>query len=247
MTLPLKERLIMHLMPASLYYRRRIADEARWGEHELSALSAIIAPGGTAIDVGANQGFFAFAFSRIADRVEAFEPNPDCAAFARRMLGCRARVHAVALSNHRGRRQFVVPVSEEGAVLHLGGALARDSAAGAQTMRFEVEVRTLDSYGFSDVRAIKVDVEGNEMDVLEGARQVILRDRPALIVELLTGAHADPVASTQRICAAFGYSAWLVRADGVRVEALPVLKGLGSNTTWGSAIRNRNVLFLPQP
>ena len=28
------------------------------------------------------------------------------------------------------------------------------------------------------------------------------------------------------------------------VEALPVIRSLGSNTTWGSAIRNRNVLFL---
>jgi len=246
MTLPLKERLIMHLVPATLYYWRRIVDEARWGEHELSALRAILAPGGTAVDVGANQGFFAYAFSQIADRVEAFEPNPDCAAFARRMLGRRARVHAVALSNRPGRREFVVPVSEEGMVLHLGGALASDSGAAAKTMRFEVDVRTLDSYGFTDVRVIKVDVEGSEMDVLEGARMAILRDRPALIVELLTGAHSDPVATTQTICADFGYSAWLVRKDAAREEALPVLRSLGSNTTWGSAIRNRNVLFLPQ-
>lgn len=247
MTLPLKECLTMHLIPAALYYRRRIADEAEWGEHELSVLSAIIAPGGTAVDVGANQGFFAFAFSRIADRVEAFEPNPDYAAFARRMLGSRARVHAVALSNRPGRQEFVVPVSDGGTVLHLGGALASGAAAYAKTMRFEVDVRTLDSYGFTHVRVIKVDVEGSEMDVLEGAREVILRDRPALIVELLTGAHADPVALTQTICATYGYSAWLVRADRTRVEALPVMSLLGSNTTWGSAIRNRNVLFLPRP
>src|SRR5262249_23414000 len=246
MTLPRKERLIMRLMPATLYYRWRIADEARWGEHELNALSAIIRPGGTAVDVGANQGFFAFAFSRIADRVEAFEPNPDCASFAQRMLGRRARVHAVALSNKSGRREFVVPLSDEGMVLHLGGALARDGGVEARTIRFEVEVHTLDSYGFTDVRVIKVDVEGSEMDVLEGAPQAILRDRPALIVELLTGAHSDPVGLTQTICAAFGYSAWLVRSDRARVEALPVLRSLGSNTTWGSAIRNRNVLFLPQ-
>ena len=246
MTLPLKERLIMRLVPATLYYWRRIVDEARWGEHELSALRAILAPGGTAVDVGANQGFFAYAFSQIADRVEAFEPNPDCAAFARRMLGRRARVHTVALSNRTGRRKFVVPVSEEGLVLHLGGTLAADSGVAAGTMHFEVDVRTLDSYGFNDVRVIKVDVEGSEMDVLEGARTAILRDRPALIVELLTGAHSDPVAMTQTICTVFGYSAWLVRADGARREALPALRSLGSNTTWGSPIRNRNVLFLPQ-
>ena len=248
MTLPLKERLTTLLMPSTLYYRRRIADEAAWGEHELNVLDEIVRPGGTAIDVGANQGFFAFAFSRIADRVEAFEPNPDYAAFARRMLGARARVHAVALANENGKAQFVVPVSEEGMALHLGGYLkqAAPTTQTSKSMRFDVEVRTLDSYAFRDVRAIKVDVEGSELAVLEGGRETILRDRPALIVELLTGAHADPVAVTQAICASYGCEAWLVTKDRATVEAMPVLRGLGSNTTWGSPIRNRNVLFLPR-
>src|SRR5436190_23666919 len=132
MTLPLKERLTTLLMPASLYYRRRIADEAAWGEHELDVLDEIVRPGGTAIDVGANQGFFAFAFSRVADRVEAFEPNPDYAAFARRMLGARAQVHQVALSNTIGTAEFVVPVSEQGTVLHLGGSLVQAPAQQAR-------------------------------------------------------------------------------------------------------------------
>jgi FkbM family methyltransferase len=246
MALPLKERLTTLVMPSALYYRRRIADEAAWGEHELDVLGEIVRPGGTAIDVGANQGFFAFAFSSIVDAVEAFEPNPDYAAFARRMLGTRARVHPVALSNANGRGEFVVPVSEEGTVLHLGGNLkqAAAPAAGGKTMRFDVEMRTLDSYAFRDVRAIKVDVEGSEMEVLEGGRETILRDRPALIVELLTGAHTDPVALTETICATYGYAAWLVTKDRARVDALPVMRSLGSNTTWGSPIRNRNVLFL---
>jgi FkbM family methyltransferase len=244
MPLPWKEQLTALLVPSSLYYRRRIADEAEWGEHELDVLGEIVAPGGTAIDVGANQGFFAYAFAAISQRVEAFEPNPDYAAFARRMLGSRARVHAVALSNRNGRQEFVVPVSDAGMALHLGGALADVGSAAARMMRFEVEVRTLDSYGFKDVRVVKVDVEGSEMAVLEGARATLLRDRPALIVELLTGAHADPAAVTEAISATFGYAAWLVTKDRKRVEALPVIRGLGSNTTWGSPIRNRNVLFL---
>jgi FkbM family methyltransferase len=248
MALPLKERLTTLLMPSSLYYRRRIADEAAWGEHELDVLGEIVKAGGAAIDVGANQGFFAFAFSSIVDRVEAFEPNPDYATFARRMLGARARVHQVALSNENGTAEFVVPVSEEGTVLHLGGNLKQAEVPDEQskTMRFNVEVRTLDSYAFRDVRAIKVDVEGSEMEVLEGGRETILRDKPPLIVELLTGAHADPIALTETICATYGYSSWLVTKDRERVDAVPVMRSLGSNTTWGSPIRNRNVLFLPK-
>jgi predicted RNA methylase len=42
--------------------------------------------GGIAVDVSANVGFFAYALAGIADRVFAFEPNPDYACFARWML-----------------------------------------------------------------------------------------------------------------------------------------------------------------
>lgn len=246
MSLPWRDWATARLVPSWAYYARRLADEQAWGEHELGLLCDIVRPGGTAVDVGANQGVFAYAFSRIADRVEAFEPNPDCADFARRMLGARARVHQGALSSYEGSADLIVPVSEDGTVLHLGGSLKPTGTPDAGAVRLTVEVRTLDSYRFHDVHAIKVDVEGSEMEVLEGARETIARDRPVLIVELLTGAHADPLARTEEICAGYGYEAWLVTADRKRVEAGPVLCSLGSNTTWGSPIRNRNVFFVPR-
>ena len=244
MPVTFKEQLIMRLMPSAYFYNKRIAEEAEWGEHELPVLREIVSPGGTALDVGANQGFFAYAFAGIADRVEAFEPNPDYAEFARRMLGARVNVHQVALSNRIGTAEFIVPVSDDGTELHLGGNLKPVEAAPGKSIGYTVNVRTIDSYNFPNVKIIKVDVEGSEMQVLEGGRQTILRDRPALIAELLTGAHADPLATTNEICANYGYAAWIVTKDGLRVDALPVIQGLASNTTWGSAIRNRNVLFL---
>ena len=247
MSRPLKGHMAMKLMPSAYYYRRRIADEAAWGEHELYVLREIVPAGGTAIDVGANQGFFAFAFSEIVDHVEAFEPNPNCAEFARRMLGARARLHQVALSNESGTAEFVVPISQEGTVLHLAGNLQQANVEGFTGMRFNVEVRTLDSYAFKDARVIKVDVEGAEIQVLEGGRETIMRDRPALIVELLTGTHSDPLALTQRICTTFGYSSWIITRERERLDAVVVMRALNSNTTWGSALRNRNVLFLSEP
>jgi hypothetical protein len=124
MPLSFCDRLAM-LMPSSLFYRRRIAEEARTGEPELHILADLVVRGGTAIDVGANQGFFAYALGEIADRVIAFEPNPDQALFARRMLRGRAIVHEIALSNETGRMPFFVPISERGTFLHLAGSLKR--------------------------------------------------------------------------------------------------------------------------
>ena len=113
MALSLPERLAM-LMPPSVFYRRRIAQEARTGEPELAVLAELVPRGGIAVDVGANVGFFAYALAAIADRVLAFEPNPDYALFARWMLRDRAEVHEVALSDTSGRGTLYVPLSDQG-------------------------------------------------------------------------------------------------------------------------------------
>src|SRR6266568_3035020 len=46
-----------------------------------------------------------------------------------------------------------------------------------------VEVRTLDSFEFSDVAMIKIDVEGHEEAVVAGAEETIRRCRPSLLIE----------------------------------------------------------------
>lgn len=241
MTLPFREKLAM-LMPPSLFYRRRIVEETRSGEPELAILPTLL-QGGTAIDAGANQGFFSFALSEVADRVAAFEPNPDYAAFARWMLRGRASVHEIALSDKAGRATFYVPLSDAGDALHFAGNLKRSHGQFANMRTHDVELRTIDSFRFDDVRFIKVDVEGSEREVLDGARETIARDRPALLLELLSGTHDDPGGYAAAICEDFGYEAFIVQR-GEKIAALPAIAALGSNSSWGTEIESRNVLFL---
>jgi FkbM family methyltransferase len=244
MPLPLRERLAM-LAPPSWFYRRRIAEEIRSGEPELAVLAELVPSGGTAVDIGANQGIFAYALSDIADRVVAFEPNPDYAAFARWMLRGRAEVHQLALSDKSGRGTLHVPLSEEGMVLHLAGSLKRTHAQFRHNRTYDVEIRTLDDFGLTDVRFVKADVEGSEREVLEGARATLARDRPVILLELLSGTHEDPAAYTADICARFGYDAFIVQR-GEKIVALPAMAALGKNSSWGTEIESRNVLFLPR-
>ena len=79
---------------------------------------------------------------------------------------------------------------------------------------------------------------------MEGARATIARERPPLLLELLSGTHDDPGGLTAEICQAFGYEAFLVQR-GERIPALPAIAALGKNTSWGTEIELRNVLFLP--
>ncbi|HZP77958.1 MAG TPA: FkbM family methyltransferase [Pseudolabrys sp.] len=242
MSLPWREKLSM-LLPPSVFYRRRIDYETATGEPELALLDKLMRHGATAVDIGANQGFFAFALAELSRRVVCFEPNPDYARFARWMLRGRAEVHAVALADKTARANFYVPHSDEGLVLHLAGSLKRAHHHFKTIESYEVEVRTLDDFALTDVSFIKLDVEGSERDVLEGARATIARERPPLLIELLSGTHDDPGALTAEICRDFDYEAFLVH-KGETIPALPAIAALGKNTSWGTEIETRNVLFV---
>jgi len=243
MALALREKLMM-LTPPSLFYRRRIAEEARSGEPELAVLPKLVPRGGTAIDAGANLGVYAYALADISDRVIAFEPNPDYAFFARWMLRGRAELHELALSETPSRGTLYVPLSNAGMTLHLAGSLKQTHRQFQNLKTYDVEVRTLDEFGLVDVRFIKADVEGSEREVLDGARATIARDRPIILLELLAGTHQDPAAYTLAICENFGYDAFIVQHDE-KIAALPAIRALGKNTSWGTSIASRNVLFLP--
>jgi FkbM family methyltransferase len=226
------------------YYRRLIAEEAASGEPELLMLAELLV-GGTALDVGANRGFYAFALSEIARTVHAFEPHPDYAKFARGMLGARATVHEVALSNVSGRAPFFVPIADDGSELHLAGSLNNAHPQFPRHRVVDVRLETLDAFDLSDVRFIKIDVEGSELEVLEGAATMIARDRPTLLLELLSGTYPDPLAATQAVCETYAYQAYVVH-EGRRLDAAATISALNSNSTWGSAIATRNVLFTPR-
>jgi len=163
MPLSFREQLAM-LIPPSVFCRQRIAQEARTGEPELAVLAELVPRGGIAVDVGANIGFFAYPLADIADRVLAFEPNPDYAFFARWMLRGRAEVHEVALSDACGRGTLYVPLSDQGVLLHLAGSLKRSHVQFRNIKSYDVEIGTLDEAGLAGVRFVKADVEGGERE-----------------------------------------------------------------------------------
>ncbi len=142
---------------------------------------------GRAIDVGANMGFYAYAFSHVYDAVEAFEPQPDCvrhlAAFAEREP--RLRVHTLALSDAPGHATLSVPlVRGRWRTRAATGLGSLTPPPGFALRDLAVELATLDSFAFADVGLIKIDVEGHEAAVLAGARETLQRCGPALIVEI---------------------------------------------------------------
>ena len=146
---------------------------------------------GTAIDVGANEGLYSYLLAKLFDRVEAFEPNETASADLRDYDCSKIRLHQVALSRSEGERALHVPIMAHG-VINVGyGSLERETLPPSESVTTQiVRTRTLDSYGFEKVAFIKIDVEGHELQVLEGAAETIARCRPIMLFETKTTARS---------------------------------------------------------
>lgn len=167
------------------------------------------------IDVGANEGVYTHAFARTGARVEAFEPQADLAAVLRKYAARRprVRVHDVALGATEGTGVLRVPLHNGRAVAG-HATLARDDVRGVEST---VRVRTLDAFAFDEVRAIKIDVEGHELEVVRGARETIRRWGPTLLVELEQRHQRRPLAEAFAEILALGYAGFFLdRAAGLR-------------------------------
>jgi FkbM family methyltransferase len=122
------------------------------------------------LDVGANIGVMSRIFADRAGEVHAFEPAPRAQPLLRRNTADlpNVTIHQCALSNAVGTAHF-----EERAELDVS-SLSDEG--------IEVEVRTIDSLGLRPA-LIKIDVEGYEHLVLEGANDTIRDHAPVILFE----------------------------------------------------------------
>jgi FkbM family methyltransferase len=137
----------------------------------------------TSIDVGANMGHYSYLMAKFSRNVIAFEPNRDLWPDLRRLLGNKVQLESAALSRTSGKAVIRIDQENTGvSTIEDKNNLSCATDKSAVVTR-EIETRTLDSFNFSNVALIKIDVEGHEEAVLESARETLQRNQPALIIE----------------------------------------------------------------
>lgn len=168
-------------IPDGMLLKRRMRLALADG-HELSAVLKL-SNGGVFIDVGANVGAWSAVAAGAFRQVQAFEPNSALATMIRPLLPKNVIVHNVALSDEDGTATLFVPLID-GLAIAARASLEAGANGAAKTFPQQVNKRTIDSYAFSQVDVIKIDVEGHEASVLRGAEATLRRERPALVVEI---------------------------------------------------------------
>ena len=171
----------------------------QYEQNELEFVRRTLKPGDHALDVGAHIGFFAVHMAHFAGpsgSVVAFEPLEENAALLERSIvenrfEDRLRLERAAASRQSGQTDLTFSTE----TLNSGGAfiVTGDIPHGHATRR--IRVVALDDLALPHpVSFIKMDVEGAEPLVLEGATRLIAADRPTFLTEL----HTEQLARVSR-------------------------------------------------
>ncbi len=250
-----------HYTPRLRHMKRRF--EVRFlkkGEPELALLPKVLNRDQVALDVGANIGDYLNVLALHSRRAIAFEPHPACFAYLEAAAIANCTLLNLALSDRAGKAILKVPVESDEVTGLATIETANTSFAGSATRvrDYEVRVVRLDDAAAEQLRDgervgfIKIDVEGHEHAVLEGARATIEAHRPIVMVET-EYRHGAPVGAIFDLFAARGYVAKLLLnggiedADPARLQELQREVGLGDIVKDAKdSVYVNNVWFIPR-
>ncbi|WP_327236301.1 FkbM family methyltransferase [Streptomyces sp. NBC_01317] len=207
---------------ASLYHWSRLAAGSR-----------------TVLDVGAHVGYYAMiaALSAPKAKVHAFEPVPPIharLAVNHRVNGVKNLVlHQKGVSDHVGFADINIrfPLVN---LLSTGSSLEDFTKPVASAITSRVQLVSLDdALGDTPIDLIKIDVEGHEPSVLAGARHLLKRDRPVVILEALQSTLLDQLTEPFRD---LDYTfRWISESDR---RLVPIAEGRPG--------KSRNLIFAPR-
>lgn len=155
-----------------------------WSEDEVRLYDALICRDDVVIEVGANIGALTVPLARRCKRVFAFEPQAENFSLLYHNLRVNdvPNVEAFKLAIGATNEEVSMPTLKEldtdhGVIGDYGGP-----EVGSGSLR--VQQRTIDDLAFATrIAFIKMDCEGSERNVLEGAEKTIKRDNPLLYME----------------------------------------------------------------
>lgn len=135
------------------------------------------------VDIGAHVGTYTWSVAPYCKEVIAFEPtkhiyNILCGNIALSNLSSKVTTYNVPLS-YQTKEVTFHERADDGGTNGLNTPYLSESYDS-----YKVETQTLDSYVIENIGLIKIDVEGHEYEVLQGAKRTIIQNEyPPIIFE----------------------------------------------------------------
>jgi FkbM family methyltransferase len=164
-----------HLQEWMTVVGQRVEGRLTYQYHKYSAAMKFCGQRRRAVDAGAHVGLWSYWMAGDFQKLEAFEPikeHQEC--WTCNMMGRRgqATLHKMGLGAKPGMASFSADEISSGSTF-LDPKKETD----------KVLIGTLDGFKWEDVDFLKIDVEGTELDVIQGGLETIRRCRPLIVVE----------------------------------------------------------------
>lgn len=195
-------------------------------EPEILWLKGFLKPDNVFMDIGCNVGSYLRLTENIlkAKNVYAFEPNQKLFTRLKRLFP-NVNLNKIALSDENTEATFKVPVIN-GQEKNSRGTLRTDFSENNED-RFITEKVQVQTFNFwvkdkkiTKIDFIKIDVEGNEMKTLRGAKENIIKFKPVLMVEMEQRHHKENLKDLVDEIQNWGFSAHYLNRKTLKLDLI---------------------------
>ena len=244
-----KERYFKNLKNISKdsYYNKNIEPELIWIKDFLNKDAVIF-------DIGANVGSFVYRLENklSSNNIVAFEPNEKLY-FRLKRIFPEIKIFPIALSDKNETAEFKIPVIN-GKTFHSRGTLQTDYKESGEEKHTinKVKVMKMDDWittqNINRIDFIKIDVEGNEMKTLFGAKQTITKFQPTLMVEMEQRHHQQPLFEMISEVESWGFEANFLNRETFELEKLTekIIADQNENVLINKKLYINNIIFVPK-
>jgi len=216
-------------IPEKILFKKRINRAIKKTyEEELLILDQIVDKDLESVDVGVYRGVYSYRLAQICRYVHSFEPNPILFAYLERnfkKLAKNITLYSTALSDETIETDLKVPKRyktlndsnyEEKYKLGCATIHKKNMLANDKFITYKVKTAKLDDILINHkIGFIKIDVEGHEKNVLEGAKNLIAKNKPNLLVEIEERHSNEKVENTINYINSLGYKSYYLEKSNL--------------------------------
>tara|TARA_B100000886_G_C20396334_1_gene480544 strand:- start:592 stop:1341 length:750 start_codon:yes stop_codon:yes gene_type:complete len=195
-------------------------------EKELNLIEKFSNKSKDAIDVGVYRGVYSLKLSKNFKFVHSFEPNPLLFPYLCKNLEKiikNIKLYNLALSNKDNETVLKLPIRSSSIfkdnieeLYQLGAASIHPNNEFKNYKKVRVNTEKLDNLSINNIGFIKIDVEGHELEVIEGAKKTIITNKPILLIEIEKRHSKRSVEETISFINNLNYECYFVKDEDLR-------------------------------